>query len=147
MEKEPTVTKERKGKNNAGKNSDINPKDRCKRGLHRAYGKPARFSMTMKFQERARTNLEENQSRSKESTALEWSTSAPPAGGGDRGPPRTKRDRSAGAEDRNCKPEGQEQGEWSPAGAGRETPGVPPGTRPTVGGDDPARASSEEEEG
>ena len=91
--------------------------------------------------------LEENQSKSKESTALEWSTSAPPAGGGDREPLRPKRDRSAGAEDRSSKPEGQERGERSPAGASRETLGVPLGTRPAVGGGDPARSSSEEEKG
>ena len=37
--------------------------------------------------------------------------------------------------------------EWSPAGAGRETLGVPLGTCSTVGGGDSARSSSEEEEG
>ena len=92
-------------------------------------------------------NLEENQSKSKETTALEWSTSTPPAGGGDREPLRPKRDRSAGAEDRSSKPKGRERGEWSPTGAGRETPGVPPGTRPAVGEGDPDRSSSEEEKG
>ena len=65
--------------------------------------------------------LEENQFKSKETTALEWSTSAPPAGGGDREPLRLKRDRSAGAEDRSSKPKGRERGEWTPAGAGRKT--------------------------
>ena len=71
--------------------------------------------------------LEENQSKSKETTALEWSTSGPPAGGGDRQPQRPKRDRSAGTEDCSSKPKRRERGDRSPAGAGRETPGVPPG--------------------
>ena len=81
--------------------------------------------------------LEENQSKSKESTIREWSTSTPPAGGGDREPLRPKRDRPARAEDRSSKPEGQERGERSPAGAGQETLGVPPGTEPAVGGGQP----------
>ena len=96
---------------------------------------------------RARTDWKESsRSMSKASKELERSSSASPEDAGDRRPPNPERYRSAPAEDRSRQPEGPGRAERSPAGAGRESPGIPPGARPEMGGGVSARSSSEEPE-
>ena len=95
---------------------------------------------------RPRTDRKESsRSKSTVSKALERSSSATPEGAGSRRPP-SERYRSAPADDRAVQPEGPGQGERSPAGAGRESPGVSPGAHPALGGEVSAQAFSEESE-
>ena len=94
---------------------------------------------------RARTDRKESSRlMSKASKALERSSSASPGDEEDRRPPNPERYRSATAEDRGHQLEGPGRGERSPTGAERESPGVPPGARPEMGGGDSARSSTEE---
>ena len=96
---------------------------------------------------RARTDRKESyRSMSKASKALERSSSASPETAGDRRPPNPERYRSAPADDRGRQPKGPGRGEQSPAGAGRESPGVPPGARPEMGEVVAQSSSGESEE-
>ena len=115
--------------------------------MHRAAGTPAGSSMLWKFRMRARTDRKESsRSMSKASKALKRSLSATPEGAGDRQPPKPERYRSAPADDRGRQPKGPGQDKRSPARAGRESSGVPPGARPVMGGEVSARSSTEESE-
>ena len=135
------------GRWNAGEVSDINPKIDARDVLHRADGTPAGSSMLWKFRMRAKTDRKESsQSLSMGSKALERSSSSSAEGAWDRRPPNRERYRSAPTDDHGRQPEGPGQGERSPAEARRESPRVPPGARPEMGGGVSARSSSEDSE-
>ena len=60
--------------------------------------------------------------------------------------PKPERYCSAPADDRGRQPKWPGRGERSLAGAGRESPGVPPGAHPNMGGEVSAQSSSEDSE-